>query len=197
MRPDLSNYLAHFTKGDSALQNIISILEDEKVRAGTLPWTNRPAVCLTEFPWASLVSHAEQYSPYAVGFGKNHVFAAGGGPAFYVRADHWDKQNWNNDIKTFATPFWPPYRPARLKSEKFLNGKTVDYTHEREWRVPHDFTFKLEGVAFIILDKYEDMAQFPKGLKDRVGRDKFVLMEMYRSIERLWPTHILPQTKSK
>jgi hypothetical protein len=72
-----------------------------------------------------------------------------------------------------------------------LGGKTVDYTHEREWRVPHDFTFDYNQVEFVILDTYNDMAQFPQEMKDAVGRDKFLLMQNYRTIERLWPTHIM------
>jgi hypothetical protein len=192
MRPDVSDYLAHFTKGPQALDNVISILDARTITAHPLPWTKKPAVCFTECPWASLLSHAEQYSPYAIGFRKPHVFAAGGGPAYYVRADHWEKQDWDDHVKTFVTPFWPPYRPAKLKHSAHLGGKSIDYAHEREWRVPHAFNFKLDQVAFVILDKYEDMATFPKTLKDGVGRDRFVLMDVYRTIEKLWPTHLLP-----
>ncbi len=39
-RPDQSQYLAHFTKGANAFDNIVSILDDKIIRAGTLPWTN-------------------------------------------------------------------------------------------------------------------------------------------------------------
>ena len=135
IHPDQTDYLAHFTKGEDAYDNLVSILEDGVVRAGALPWTNLPAVCLTECPWSSLVEHARNYSPYAIGFGKHHVFAAGGGPAYYVRADHFKRQNWNEHLYSFVTPFWPAYRPERLRSEEFLGGKTIDYSHEREWRV--------------------------------------------------------------
>jgi hypothetical protein len=190
-RPDHTDYLAHFTKGEKAIDNLISILNQGKIAAGKLPWTDQPAVCFTECPWSSLLHHARKYSPFAIGFGKNHVFAAGGGPAFYVRADHFKKQKWDRDVYTFVTPFWPPYRPAKLKGTEHLGGKSIDYSHEREWRVPHDFTFDLSRVSFVILDAYEDMAKFPKDLKDKVGRDKFVLMDMYRTIEELWPTHVM------
>ena len=119
------------------------------------------------------------------------LFAAGGGPAYYVRADHFKRQNWNEHLYSFVTPFWPAYRPERLRSDEFLGGKTIDYSHEREWRVPHDFTFDPTRIAFVILDTYEDMARFPKELKDRVGREKFILMDIYRKIEELWPTHLM------
>ena len=191
MRPDQSDYLAHFTKGEKAYENLISILRDRVILAGNLPWTGKPAVCFTECPWSSLLAHASQYSPFGIGFTKPHVFAAGGGPAYYVRADHYKKQEWADHTHTFVTPFWPQYRPASLKGVEFLDGKTVDYAHEREWRVPHQFTFSIEQVKFVILNNYVDMAKFLGELKDGIGREKFILMDMYRKVEELWPTHLV------
>lgn len=209
-RPDVSDYLCHFTAGRppligktveenqtnqfatmSAKEKLISILESKTIKASKLPWTGRNAVCLTECPWASLLDHAERYSPYGVGFTKPHVFAAGGGPVYYVRADHWSKQTWDSHLKTFVTPFWPGYRPSNLKTDEHLGGSTVDYSHEREWRVPHDFRFEYHQIAFVVVATYEDMAQFPKELKDQIGRDKFLIMDIYKNIERLWPVHNL------
>lgn len=189
MRPDHGRYVAHFTKGSDAFSKLVSILEDNAIRASNLPWNKSPCVCFTECPWWSLLDHAKRYSPYGVGFGKQHVFAAGGGPVYYVRADHWEKQDWGTHVKSFVTPFWPAYRPDDLKGTEFLHGKTVDYSHEREWRIPHDFSFDPTKVPFIILDTYEDMAKFPSHLKDAIGRQNFILMDMYRKIEELWPTH--------
>lgn len=64
-----------------------------------------------------------------------------------------------------------------------------DYTHEREWRVPHDLPFEYSDIAFIVLEDYEAMAKFPKELKDEIGREKFVLLDNYKKIEELWPVH--------
>ncbi|MCA9229106.1 MAG: hypothetical protein KDA57_00530 [Planctomycetales bacterium] len=190
-RPDLSNYLAHFTKGrpgKPALRILEEILSSKRLLASNLPWTNLPAVCFTECPWTSLLAHSKQYSPFGIGFAKPRVFAAGGGPAYYVRADHYKKQNWKKHVHTFVTPFWPKYRPASLKTDA-LGGKTIDYSHEREWRVPHDFVFEYSHVEFVILNSYDDMAKFSKDLKDQIGREKFILMENYKTIEQLWPVH--------
>ena len=191
MRPDQSDYLAHFTSGDSPCDTLVKILEEGVVKARNLPWTKQPAACFTECPWSSLLAHAANYSPYGVGFSKPHVFAAGGGPAYYVRADHYQKQNWDGHVHAFVTPFWPAYRPAGLKGPEFLGGKNIDYAHEREWRVPHDFKFEPQDVKFIVLGTYNDMAKFPGALKDAIGREKFILMDMYKKIEELWPTHIM------
>lgn len=189
--PTDSRYLAHFTRGEQAYNNLVSILEDGTIKAGKLPWTNRPAVCLTECPWSSLLRHAGNYSPYGVGFGKHHVFAAGGAPAHYVRADHFLAQHWADEVYPFVTPFWPSYRPPQLRDQKYLDGRTVDYTHEREWRVPQDFQFDHKRIAFVLLNTYDDIARFPRPLKDAIGREKFVLMDVYRKIEELWPTHVV------
>jgi hypothetical protein len=217
-RPDFSNYVAHFTKNAPPLgageesggeplngisgiayERLISILQSKKIVATPMPWTNRKAVAFTECPFWSLMDHANRYSPYGVGFTKDHLFAAGGGPAIYLRPDchkkqeeftHNTKSNWHGfhpDLYAFVTPFVPSYAPARVKEE--WDKPVVDYTHEREWRVAHDFTFELEQVQFVIVEAYEDMAKFPKELKDKIGRDRFILMEMYRKIEELWPTH--------
>jgi len=205
-RPDLSEYVAHFTvdrppvsddeanpgrefAGMSARDRLVSILQSGKIVASNLPWAGGRAVCFTECPWSSLLDHADRYSSFALAFKKPHVFAAGGGPVYYVRADHWKKQEWDGHLRTFVTPFWPAYRPKKLQTKEHLSGKTVDYSHEREWRVPHDFTFKLSQVEFIILKTYEDMAKSPKELKDGIGREKFLMMDVYRTIERLWPVH--------
>ena len=208
-RHDQSDYLAHFTtskepkggtKGKheatvaemSARDRLIAMLEQKKIVASTIPWTGCPAVCFTECPWSSLIAHAAAYSPYGIGFKKPHVFAAGGGPAFYVRPDHFEKQSrnhhWEQHVKAFTTPFWPEYAPLAIKSE-YLKGKTIDYAHEREWRVPHDFTFEHSQVEFVVVATYDDVASFPKPLKDAIGREKFLMMDVYRQIEELWPVH--------
>lgn len=206
-RPDFSNYLGHFSSGRSplgsqnvdnpgnqfmalsAMDRIVSMLQMRCIVASDMPWTGRRAVCFTECPWSSLLDHASRYSPYALGFAKPRVFAAGGGPVYYVRADHWEKQTWHDHLKTFVTPFWPAYRAPTLRGNEYLGGKTVDFSHEREWRIPHNFTFEYDQVEFVIVNTYEDMAQFPRELKDAVGRDRFLIMDVYRNVERLWPVH--------
>ena len=188
-----SRFVAHFTKGagDGALENVTKILNGRKIIAGNMPWTTNRAVCFTECPWSSLLAHTKQYSSFGIGFTKEHVFAAGGGPAYYVRADHWEKQHWADHVKTFVTPFWPSYRPKKEGWNKPLNGKTIDYTHEREWRVPHDFSFDFSSVQFVLLPNYQEMAKFPSELKDAIGREKFILVDVYKHIESLWPTHVM------
>ncbi len=190
-----SDFVAHFTKGDGEkpFENMTNMLNGGVINATIMPWTKNPAACFTECPWSSLLAHTRQYSPFGIGFAKPRVFAAGGGPVYYVRADHFEKQKhkWEKGVYTFVTPFWPSYRPNTEKFKALLGGQTVDYSHEREWRVPHDFKFKLSQVEFVVLPDYETMARFPKELKDGIGREKFILVDVYKHIEKLWPTHLI------
>lgn len=206
-RPDVSFYLAHFTsnkfpkgyKNDGnptneymrtpAIKRLENILREKKIIASVLPWSGKKAVCLTECPWTSLVEHTKQYSSYGIGFNKKFIFVAGGGPAYYVRADYFDHQQWSGNAMTFVTPFWPKY--ASQKQKEQTTFPLCDYTHEREWRIPHDLTFDYNDIEFIVLENYKDMAQFPQELKDAIGREKFLLMDNYTKIETLWPVHNL------
>ncbi|WP_313292561.1 abortive infection system antitoxin AbiGi family protein [Faecalispora jeddahensis] len=205
-RPDFSKFLAHFTtsrppvskkegnpvlafESQSAKERLISILKSKKIASSFMPWTGCHAVCFTECPWSSLLDHTESYSPYGIGFEKSFIFSRNGSPVYYVRADQYDKQEWHEHLKPFVTPFWPSYRPRTLDAK--VSFSTCDYSHEREWRVPHDLPFEYKNITFIILRDYTDMAQFPKDLKDRIGREKFILMDNYRNIEKLWPVHKL------
>ncbi len=220
-RPDFSEYVAHFTKNappfglkenaedgsikavkGNATERLVSILTSKKIFATPMPWTNRPAVAFTECPWGSLLDHTKQYSPYGVGFTKAHLFAAGGGPAIYLRPHLHENQKdfrsestpeWRGlhpELYAFVTPFCPAYAPKQYK-EKHWKKKPVDYSHEREWRVPHEFSFQLSQVQFIVVPDYEAVAAFPKPLKDAIGREKFIILEVYSQIEKLWPVHLL------
>lgn len=208
-RPDFSNFIAHFTSGRgeiksgrmpegfkekaymSAKDKLISILTDKKINATPMPWTYANAVCFTECPWTSLVAHTKKYSSYGIGFSKPFVFSRNGGPAFYIRPDHYADQmqekKFTKHLWPFVTPFAPAYRPDWMKEKHPMAD--CDFSHEREWRVPHDFQFDYEDIQFVILKNYDDMAKFPKELKDAIGRDRFILMENYKLIETIWPVH--------
>lgn len=204
-RPDFSNYLAHFTSSErpkghkdaknptniyidkSALDRLLSILTSKKIIASQLPWVgDYKAVCFTECPWSGLLGHTKQYSCYGLGFKKEFVFSKGGSPVFYVRADMFDEQHWEDKFVPFLTPFWPKYAP---KNKDFNSGKPLDYSHEREWRTPNDLEFEYSDVAFVVLPDYSEMARFPQEFKDAIGREKFILMDNYKLIETLWPVH--------
>lgn len=197
-------------KGDASVQAItgnaykrlVSILETKNILATPMPWTNRNAVAFTECPWGSLLDHAKRYSAYGIGFKKSQLFAKDGGPAIYLSPHLHEKQadfqsggnpgwkGFNSELYAFVTPFCPPYAPAEYKDKHWKTKKPVDYSHEREWRVPHNFSFNLSEVEFVIVPDYEAVAKFPKHLKDSIGRSKFIMLDVYSQIEKLWPVHL-------
>lgn len=206
-RPDQSFYLAHFTKNGknydgtagpheeisemSAFERLIGILENKKIGAFELPWTGKKAVCFTECPWGSLLRHAKAYSPYGIGFTKKLIYSRGGNPVIYANPNMFNEQKWDERIYPFVTPFVPTYAPDSVKNQKPFNGKVVDFSHEREWRVAKKFPFQYKYIAFVILDKYSDMEKVPSSIVEEIGADKFIFMDTYRKIEELWPTHLM------
>jgi hypothetical protein len=209
IRPDFSDYVVHFTRDETpktatsllAKDRLFKILKDCQLNASPMPWTNKNAVCFTECTWASLLDHASRYSRYGVGFSKTFLFRHGGSPAIYLPPGLMEHQKnhigsgtepFDPVVFAFVTPFCPPYATTTYK-KRFWNGKKpVDYSHEREWRVPHDLDFSPNNVAFVIVDTYEDMAKAPRTLKDGIGRSKWLLMDNYETIEQMWPTHRIP-----
>jgi hypothetical protein len=218
IRPDFSEFIVHFTKTGppicddtrqpnlerirplSAKERLFSILELGTIQSTNMPWTNKKAVCFTECTWTSLLFHAERYSPYGIGFHKSYIFSCDGGPAIYLPPSLMQMQKdfvgrdrlaFEPHLFAFMTPFVPDYAP-REYIDKYWEGKPrVDYSHEREWRVPHDLIFSMERVAFIIVNSYKDMATAPRKFKDAIGRNNWLIMSNYRQIEEIWPTHKL------
>ena len=200
-RPDISYYLAHFTKDKkdennkticSAKNILIKILNEKRILASAISWTGTPCTCFTESPWCSLLAHAQEYSAYGIGFEKPRIFAAGGAPVYYVRCDRFQSQSWDDDErkKPFSTPFFPDYTP-KSKLDDFYPHKVIDYSHEREWRIKGDFEFDYSHISFVVLKSFYDFEQFPDNLKTAIGRKKFIIMENYKMIEKLWPTHLI------
>jgi hypothetical protein len=214
-RPDFSDYVVHFTKKGpplglgvakkpvdelkeiaalSAYDRLQAILEAGVVRATNMPHTDRPCVCFTECVWGSLLDHAERYSCYGIGFHKRLLFEQGGGPVFYMRQDLYEAQReaggFDDAVWPFVTPFVPTYAPDD-HVEKYRAGRgPIDYSHEREWRVPGDFAFeRAKDVSFVIVDTYLDEARLPRELKDAIGRENIILMDNYRKVNALWPWH--------
>ncbi|MBQ1564911.1 MAG: terminase [Clostridia bacterium] len=207
-RPDQSFYLAHFTKNGeqynsenhpnnptieqmSALERLVSILMQKRIIASNVPWTNRRAVCFTECPWGSLLRHADNYSPYGLGFTKKLVYSRNGNPVIYANPTLFHSQGWSEEAHTLVTPFVPFYAADKIKKCPPFYGRSVDYTHEREWRVAKDFAFSYINIRFVILKSVEDLQGIPESIISEIGIEKFIYMDTYKKIEELWPTHIM------
>lgn len=207
-RPDQSQFLAHFTRNGknytadnrpenptvdqmSALERLIKILSEKKIVVSNMPWTNKPAVCFTECPWGSLLRHADNYSPYGIGFTKKLIYSRKGNPVIYANPNLFHSQNWSDEAYTFVTPFVPKYASRNIKSKHPFKGKSVDYTHEREWRVGRDFSFQYHYVRFVVLKSVADLEKIPQSIIKEIGVEKFIFIDTYKKIEELWPTHVM------
>lgn len=226
VRPDFSQFVVHFTKNDaplsipddadevvnhiaglSAFERLIAMLTTKHIQASKLPWTNKPAICFTECTWSSLLDHAKRYSRFGIGFTKAYLFSRGGGPAIYLAPGLFEHQkNYIGKKKmpfspllfSFVTPFMPSYAPAEYKERFWQDHEDEpDYSYEREWRVPHHLDFEYQDIEFVIVDSYLDMAKAPKELKDSIGREKWLIMDNYETIENLWPVHRMPDNDKK
>lgn len=209
-RPDFSGYLSHFTKdGDfchteqeidveafrkmTAFERLCSILKMKEIKTSIMPWTKTRWLCFTECPWSSLLIHTQQYSSYGIGFTKDYIYRHGGSPVFYARfkmlnaiVNNISDNRTKNSVLQFLTPFSPKYDTSYAK-QKY---KRVDYTHEREWRLPNSLRFNYTDISFIIIKEHEDYDLLPDEFKADFDRNKVIVMDNYRLVEELWPVHI-------
>lgn len=215
IRPDFSEFVAHFTANrkpyggksqtvgsntisieGNAKQRLHGILQSKKIIATTMPHTDQVAVCFTECTWGSLLDHAKEYSAYGIGFTKEFLFHKGGGPAVYIRADLWKKQLKNKgfhpELFPFLTPFRPNYASKQHQADYWDGKKSIDYSHEREWRAIADVQFEFGDVQFVVVREVGDIDDLPQDAVKAIGKDRFIAMDVYRKVEQLWPTHLVP-----
>jgi hypothetical protein len=156
-----------------------------------MPYTGKPAVAFTECVWASLLAHAETYASYGVGFKKGFLFQHGGGPVFYMRQDFYRAQvdeqgGFHDNVWPFITPFVPEYASEEHVAE-YWERQRIDYTHEREWRVPGDLPFEYGDIEFVIVASGDDGMEVAQLAAGEALHGKILLMDNYSRITALWP----------
>jgi hypothetical protein len=62
----------------------------------------------------------------------------------------------------------------------------LDFTHEREWRVPHDLAFRLTDVEFVIVATGNDAAQ----ITATTLQGKVLQIDNYSRINEFWPWRV-------
>lgn len=178
----------------SARDRLFNILKSRNLEAAPMPWSKFSANCFTECTWGSLLFHAQPYSPYGLGFKKEFLFANGDGPAIYLspelmklQDEHVGEGNkpFHSQLYAFITPFRPAYAPSDYKAEHYGGKNKLDYSHEREWRVPHNLPFSYQDVQFVIVDLHEDIEAAPEELRKAVALDNWIVMSNYRKIEEI------------
>jgi hypothetical protein len=210
---DFSDYVVHFTKNErpwtlqhrpqdrqaetiaatSARDRLEAILKQRRILALRMPWTDCPAVCFTECTWPSLLRHCKEYSSYGIGFEKAKIFARGGGPAIYMRQDHFaaQKKSFASEVYPFVAPFVPQYAPPEHRAKYWKEDRPfpMDFTHQREWRLPAQMEFAFDDVAFIFLAIHADLDAMPQSARKALPPEKWIIVSNYQKIEELWPQH--------
>ena len=163
----MSEYVVHFTKDGQrpAYDQMMSILSSRRLEAGGPfgiarglggPNFTQRSVCFSEVPLDRLDRLVERRSRYGIGFIQEALLAAGGGRVWYVNKDTAlaDAVQMLRSEKVgppMATdsPFWRLTPFIDLPGE--YGGTPYRFEWEREWRVPGDFAFDTQDVAFLFI----------------------------------------------
>lgn len=158
-RVDLSSRVTHLTKGDTddeAFENLISILEEKCIRASKTGSNfingDIPAVCLQEAPLIAIAENLQyeeklreedekqriRYLGFGIRFHKDFIYQNNGRPVIYDDT---------NQAKEYLhkSDWWRIVR-LDLSDENHM----IDWTHEREWRVPGDLLFDYSRCEIIV-----------------------------------------------
>jgi len=175
-RSDLTVMVTHLTKPSDlsitdedkinieSVKNLIKILEEKKIKGSTTNSGyiigNKSAVCFQDAPMYGIIQNVEfekemrsngkskkiRYSGNGLAFSKYHVYDNGGRPVLYEKTSI-AKQILNDEN------YW---RIVNLEIS-VVSGKSIDWMHEREWRVPLDFQidYKLTHVILYNKESYD------------------------------------------
>jgi hypothetical protein len=140
-RPDLSDYLFHFTKNANAFETLQQIISDGQIK----DINKNGVICFTEAPIYHMVemfAFFNQYpnpmlAPYGIGIPLNKLFIEGARPVIYGP---------RKEITLLDETIHWRYEPLE-------NGR--DFAWLREWRLPHQ-VYGLEQDEIIVITNTED-----------------------------------------
>lgn len=157
-RPDLTPFIIHFTKNtkadnkSSAFDNLVSILKSGEIVAsnkkkGFIKGTNG-ATCFMDVPFMSLKyilnkdtanpNKNPKYEPFGVVITKTTAYRKGARPVLYLS---------NDELEEIGVPKEELWRVVRFEG---IGTNTVNWTHEREWRVKGNFKLPKEPFAALV-----------------------------------------------
>jgi hypothetical protein len=143
-RPDLSPHVIHFTKATDSLdvfEVLLRIIEKKTLR-GSTGFVKGGSTCIsfTEAPLQVLGEGLSRYSGFGLRFRKAHIFQLGGRPVIYQSDSEFD-----------ALPQSLRWRHVRFES---ASAPPIDWTWEREWRLPHEtLPFTEEEIDVVVPDE--------------------------------------------
>lgn len=179
-RNDISSRLTHLTKGDTveeAFATLLKILDDKKLIGSTTETGfivgKCPAVCFQEAPLSAIAENLlyekqinkdgckPRYNSFGLRFNKRYIYKRGGRPVIYE----------NRDVMKAILPedeYW------RIVNYDLSNPEMIiDWTHEREWRVPGNLEFDYKDIEIVVAsNKY-----YKKLIEYCTERDKMDILK--------------------
>lgn len=167
-RSDLTAWLVHLTRNtenESAMNILFKILDSCTLKGSTTSSGfiigETPAVCFQDAPlyavlqniwyeekWREKVPTAKiRYRAIGIALPKRYVYLKGGRPVIYESTSE-------------AKKYLPPDQYWRIVNFDLSNETNIiDWSHEREWRVPGDLKFDLDQVT-LLLGNQSDSSKF-------------------------------------
>jgi hypothetical protein len=168
-RGDYWEGLIHFCKRDE----FISIIKEEKIRAGPTGLFRERAVCLTETPSTECAELQKKHGDHGFVFRKSDLMRIGGAPAIYLLPSMIEAQRAAGGFAAALRPYVNVLRTPKIAPTERRN----DFLHEREWRVPCDIDLQQVRPFGIIL---------PEGHRERFGgEDRETILGAAQAYEEL------------
>lgn len=175
-RTDLSGFVYHLTKAEldnngktvmDALDRLVKIITERKLNGSSTEsgfiTGKRKAVCFQDAPIQGIVQNVlhensykaelggkTRYTYLGVAFPKAYIFQQGGRPVFY-------------EEKETAKKILPPDEYWRIVDFSLMDKENiVDWTHEREWRLPADeFHFDISKAVVLLpnRERYKNLIE--------------------------------------
>lgn len=170
-RQDLSSSLVHLTRGATVdgqeftpVDVLLKILRERTIigsttDSGFIRGTRR-AVCFQDAPLFSIAQNLKfekelrqtgatrkRYSGCGLIFSKYYLFQNGCKPVIYDKVEGGEQYLSDNEL----------YR--LVKFDLSNTDSLIDWTHEREWRIPDNFEFRIDWSG-IVLETKEDYREF-------------------------------------
>lgn len=160
-RSDLSSQVVHLTRdaGDQRLVDVLyAILNDATIRGSSTQsgfiCGKTPAVCFQDAPLSAVCQNVffeqkysesnkgakTRYRATGLAFPKDYAFRKGARPVVY-------------DKTAEAKSYLPPEQHWRIVNFDLSDENSIiDWTHEREWRVPGDFAFDVSEATLLFVN---------------------------------------------
>lgn len=179
-RSDMCSSLVHLTRESQEIPNVLDVLVKILVErrligsstGGGFICGPRRAVCFQDAPLHSICqnvffeqkkieqdsSQKLRYRAIGLAFSKEYLFKKGARPVIYEKTDV---------AKAFLkdTEWWRIVRLDLSDENAF-----IDWTHEREWRIPDDLNFELNEITLVAI-KNNTIKDIAKKFMEETGKE--------------------------